>query len=199
MRYRRAVEKIRILAEACEDVSKRLPGEEPLLLGAYVFGDVLNGADPLEVVEVALVLNLPPDEVMWETTPRGTPWLADYLRLSKGGFGYFWRSHLDPVANHYIRGPVRFWSLDGPDELVLEALAERRLEELPRVRSALEAQQDQLAGEREAALSRLRSIHASYWDYDWRRENRGGGRYPEHELWEAVQGYLDLLDADRGV
>ena len=199
MRYRRAVEKIRILAEACEDVSKRLPGEEPLLLGAYVFGDVLNGADPLEVVEVALVLNLPPDEVVWETTPRGTPWLADYLRLSKGGFGYFWRSHLGPVANHYIRGPVRFWSLDGPDELVLEALAERRLEELPRVRSAPEAQQDQLAGELEAALSRLRSIHASYWDYDWRRENRGGGRYPEHELWEAVQGYLDLLDADRGV
>jgi hypothetical protein len=21
------------------------------------------------------------------------------------------------------------------------------------------------------------------------------GRYPEHELWEAVEGYLDLLDA----
>ena len=31
----------------------------------------------------------------------------------------------------------------------------------------------------------------------WRRENRGGGRYPEHELWEAVQGYLDLLDASQ--
>ena len=49
------------------------------------------------------------------------------------------------------------------------------------------------------ALSRLRSVHASYWDYDWRRANRGGGRYPEHELWEAVQGYLDLLDADKEV
>ena len=35
----------------------------------------------------------------------------------------------------------------------------------------------------------------SYWDYDWRRENRGGGRCPEHELWEAVEGYLDLFDA----
>ena len=35
----------------------------------------------------------------------------------------------------------------------------------------------------------------SYWDYDWRRENRGGGRYPEHELWDAVNGYLDLHDA----
>jgi len=38
-------------------------------------------------------------------------------------------------------------------------------------------------------------VHASYWDYEWRRENRGDGRYPEHELWEAVQAYLDLLDA----
>jgi hypothetical protein len=61
-----------------------------LLTEAYVFGGVLRGADPLEFVEVALVLNLPPDEVVWETTPRGTLWLADYLRLSKGGFAYFW-------------------------------------------------------------------------------------------------------------
>ena len=194
MRYRRAIEKLRILADACEDF-KRFPSEEPFLLEAYVFGDVLRGADPLECVEVALVLNLPPQEVLWESTPRGTPWLADHLRLSKGGFAYFWRSHLDPVSNHYIREPVRFWSWDGPDEDVLLALAEHRLDELPRVASPPEAQREQLAGELGAALGHLRSVHASYWDYDWRRENRGGGRYPEHELWEAVQGYLDLLDA----
>jgi hypothetical protein len=24
------------------------------------------------------------------------------------------------------------------------------------------------------------------------------GRYPENELWDAVEGYLDLLDASRG-
>ena len=59
MRYRRAVEKIRILAEACRDF-KRFPSEEPFLLEAYVFGDVLRGVDPLDFVEVALVLNLPP-------------------------------------------------------------------------------------------------------------------------------------------
>lgn len=46
-----------------------------------------------------------------------------------------------------------------------------------------------------AALSYLRAVHASYWDHDWRREHRGSGRYPEHHLWEAVQGYLDLYDA----
>jgi hypothetical protein len=38
-------------------------------------------------------------------------------------------------------------------------------------------------------------VHASYWDHDWRREHRGFGRYPEHHLWEAVHGYLDLYDA----
>jgi hypothetical protein len=197
MRYRRAIEKLRILAEACEDF-KRYPSEEPFLLEAYVFGDVLRGTDPLEFVEVALVINLPPEEVVWETTPHGTEWLADHLRLSKGGFGYFWRSHADPVSNHHIRGPVRFWSRKGPDEDVLQALAERRLDDLPRVTSSPAAQREQLAGELEAALRRLRSVHASYWDYDWRRENRGGGRYPEHELWEAVEGYLDLLGAQSG-
>jgi hypothetical protein len=52
MRYRRAVEKLRTLAEACESV-KNWPPEDPFLLAAYVFGDVLEGADPLESVEVA--------------------------------------------------------------------------------------------------------------------------------------------------
>ncbi len=101
MRYRRAVEKLRALAEACESV-KGWPPEDPFLLEAYVFGDVLRGADPLECAEVVLVLNLPPQEVAWGSNPHGTEWLADRLRLSKGGFAYWWRSHLDPVANHHI-------------------------------------------------------------------------------------------------
>lgn len=194
VRYRRAIEKLQILAEACEDF-KRFPTERPFLLEAYVFGDVLHGTDPLEFVEVALVLNLPPQEVVWESTPSGTTWIADELRLSKGGFAYFWRSHLDPVPNHHIREPVRFWSWEGPDEDVLRALTERRFDDLPRLTPTPEAQQKQLAGELEVALSHLRSVHSSYWEYDWRRKHRGDGRYPEHFLWEAVQGYLDLLRA----
>ena len=119
MRYQRAVEKLRILAEACESF-RRYPLEEPFLLEAYVFGDALRGLDPLEFVQVVLVINLPPEEVTWESTPR------------------------------------------------------------------------------EVAFGRMRSVHASYWDYAWRRKNRGGGRYPENELWDAVRGYLDLLDAQDG-
>lgn len=56
-----------------------------------------------------------------------------------------------------------------PTRKSLRALAERRLGDLPRVT-------------------------ADYWERDWRREHRGNRRYPENELWEAVNGYLDLLD-----
>ena len=156
MRYRRAIEKLQALAEACESVKDWPPGD-PFLLEAYVFGDVLQGADPLEYVEVVLVLNLPPQEVVWESSPHGTMWLADRLRLSKGGFAYWWRSHLDPVSNHHIHAPVRFWSQEGPDEGVLRALAERRFDDLPRRTPPPPAQREQLAAELEAALSHLRA------------------------------------------
>ena len=73
-------------------------------------------------------MNLAPEEVLWESSSQGTGWLANELRLSKGGFLYFWRSHLDPIWNHYIRGPVRIWSVDdGPDERALTALEARDL------------------------------------------------------------------------
>jgi hypothetical protein len=65
----------------------------------YAFGEVLAGADPLDAVEVAVAINLAPEEVPWESTPEGTDWLANELRRSKGGFTYFWRSYLDPVWN----------------------------------------------------------------------------------------------------
>ena len=59
--------------------------------------------------------------------------LADTLRLDKGGFTYWWRSHPDPPWNHHVREPVQFWSSQhGPDHAVLRALAELGLHDLPR-------------------------------------------------------------------
>jgi hypothetical protein len=134
MRHRRAVEKLRILAETCERVKLFWFDTEPFLKAVYAFGEVLDGADPLDDVQVAVAINLPPEEVPWESTPEGADWLADELRLSKGGFLYFWRSYLDPVWNHYIRGPVRVWSVDGgPDEQALAALEARDFGSLNRL------------------------------------------------------------------
>src|SRR5579872_5435563 len=55
----------------------------------------------------------------------------------------------------------------------------------------------QLRDDLDAALAHLREVRDRYWDHDWRREHRGYGRYPENELWEAVEGFLDLVDASR--
>jgi hypothetical protein len=194
MRYRRAIEKLRILAEACQRTT-RWPPDEPFLREVYVFGDLLDGADPIDWIEIALVLNLPAEEVPWESHPHGTDWLVRELRLDKGGYAYWWRPRQGPVWNHHIRGPVRFWSLDGPDEDVLAALAERRLDDLPRLVAEPREAREQAAAELDRALSRLREVHRSYWERDWRREHRGNYRYPENELWEAVDGYLSLLAA----
>ena len=58
---------------------------EPFLKAVYAFGEVLDGADPLDAVQVAVAINLSPEEVPWESSPEGTDWLANELRLSKGG------------------------------------------------------------------------------------------------------------------
>ena len=47
-------------------------------------------------------------------------------------------------------------------------------------------------------LAHLREVRDKYWDHGRRREHRCYGRYPENEMWDAVEGYLDLLDASRG-
>ncbi|HKS48905.1 MAG TPA: hypothetical protein VJT49_28115 [Amycolatopsis sp.] len=97
--------------------------------------------------------------------------------------------------NHVIRDPVRFWSLDGTDEVVLNALRDRRFTELSRVTASPTELRRRTKVELDHALVRLRAVHEAYWERDWRHEHRGGGRYPEHHLWEVTEGYLDLLDA----
>ncbi|KAA2265369.1 hypothetical protein F0L68_04695 [Solihabitans fulvus] len=193
MRYLRAVEKLRLLADACQRAT-RLPIEEPFLRAAYVFGEVLDGVEPIESVRVAFALDLPPDEVPWRSQPQGTAWLVDSLRLDKGGFTYWWRSRHEPVWNHAIRGPVRIWSLDGPDEAVLAALRDRRFADLPRITASPAELRWRTHAELDRALGQLRAVHQKYWDRDWRHEHRGLGRYPENPLWEAADGYLDLLE-----
>lgn len=189
------MEKLRTLAEA-SDRASRWPPDEPFLKAVYVFGDVLDGADPLEAVQVEVAINLPPAEVPWNSNPHGTEWLATELRLSKGGFEYWWRSYLDPAWNHYVRDPVRIWSASGGTETdALDALEARDFEALRRLTPSPVDERLQYRDDLDAALAHLRQVRDEYWDRDWRREHRGDGRYPENELWEAVEGYLHILDA----
>ena len=198
MSYKGGVEKLRFLAESCVRVMTFWFDTEPFLVAVYAFGEVVDGADPLDADQVAVAINLPPEEVPWESSPEGTDWLANELRLSKGGFMYFWRSYLDPIWNHYIRGPVQIWSVDGgPDAQALAALEARDFGSLNRLVPEPADERLQLREDLDAALAHLREVRDKYWDHGWRREHRGYGRYPENEMWDAVEGYLDLLDASR--
>jgi hypothetical protein len=144
---------------------------EPFLKAVYAFGEVVDGADPLDAVQVAVAISLSPEEVPWESSPEGTGWLANELRLSKGGYMYFWRSYLDPIWNHYIRGPVRVWSVDdGPDERVLTALRTRGSGS-----GLLAAGVGTIAGLRSQPIYRYRAVR-------WLTASRPGrgGRYALH-------------------
>ena len=85
----------------------------------------------------------------------------------------------------------------GPDKQALAALEARDFGSLKRLIPEPVDERLQLRDDLDTALAHLREVRDKYWDRDWRREHRGGGRYPENELWEAVEGYLDLLDASR--
>lgn len=80
---------------------------------------------------------------------------------------------------------------------MLDALGDHRFADLPRLTASPTQLRQRIEAELDRALAQLRVISQEYWDRDWRGEHRGGGRYPENHLWDAVDGYLNLLDAAR--
>jgi hypothetical protein len=56
---------------------------------------------------------------------------------------------------------------------------------------------EQVADELAVSLTHLRRVESQFWEGGWRTDHKGQGTYPENHLWEAVHGYLDLLDAAR--
>ena len=189
VRFDTAVDRLGKIAEAYRDVSRYRDD----LAAAYVYGEVLTGAD-VEVVQVALAVELPPEELPWRSEPADLRALAEVLRLDRAPVRWVWRPAGEPVGNHEIIGAVRFWTrADGADSEVLGMLRDRRLEELPR--EDVHAAAAQLNRDRERALSHLRDVADRYWEPGWRREHKGSGGHPEDHLWRAVHGYLDLLDA----
>ena len=93
---------------------------------------------------------------------------------------------------------MQIWSVDGgPDERALAALEAGDFGSLNRLIPEPAYERLQIREDLDAALAHLREVRDKYWDHDWRREHRGDGRYPENELWDAVEGFLDLVDASR--
>ncbi len=60
---------VRRLGSVAESLSSVASYDEALITDAYVFGDILNGPESLDVVSVAFVVDLPVLEVSWCARP----------------------------------------------------------------------------------------------------------------------------------
>lgn len=163
----------------------------------YTFGALLDERPgELEAVELALVCDSPADELSWCAEPPWTLGIVEVLRLNKAPVRWYFRPATWPVSNHVIREPLRIWSLDGVDEHALDALEAGQPQPLRLPARSPAQQSEQQAAELVAARWQLRYVRDHYWDRDWRAAHHGHGIYPETHLYNAVSGYLDLLDAD---
>lgn len=194
MKYSTAVGRLRKIAEDLSTQSKR---PDPLIVEAFVYGEMLDAPPTIEWISLAFAVDLPPEDVTWMVRPDAAEAAASLLRFDKYPIAWHWRPSAWPVWNHEIVGPVRFWSIEGgADESALSLLTDGRIEQLERSSPAdEEAFVRQLRTECGAARKHLESVVEAYHDRDWRRSHKGLGVYPEDHLWRATKGFLDLDDA----
>jgi hypothetical protein len=184
------------LGDVADGLDRAAEWPDVTVVGGYVFGALLEPAEEIERVELALVVAEPPDVVPWMARPARLEALAELLRFPKLPVSWWWRPVGSPVWNHTISRAVRFWSTDdGRDQRAFDALASGHLEsvvvETPVDSGELLAQ---LSVERDVAREHLARVTGLFYDRDWRRERRGG-EYPESHLWSAAAAYLELDDA----
>jgi hypothetical protein len=118
------------------------------------------------------------------------------LELDKAPIDWFFWPDATPVGNHVVEGAVRVWDReDGVDTEALDAIAAGRPDEF-RLSPPGEARRRQhVTDDLDTALRHLRYLRDHYWQRTWRGDHHAAGMAPENHLWDAVHGYLDLLDA----
>ena len=153
----------------------------------WASGELLGLADTVEAGSVALVLDLPADELPWLALHPTGEWVGEQLRLGKRPIQWCYRPLTRPVWNHEHRRLVRFWTAaSGLDADVIEALRSRRLDRVVVVEPSAQELVVQLREELAPSRRRLRSVLDGYWEHDWRREHKGYDESPENHLWRAA-------------
>ncbi|MBB5787038.1 hypothetical protein HD601_001613 [Jiangella mangrovi] len=166
-----------------------------MLVAAYAFGQILEDAGDLDVVQVAIVLDLPAAQLTWGAQPAACRWLRYVLDLGRNPVSARWRPAAWPVWNHRIQRPLRLWSAaDGIDSAALDALSRGKAESFRLPSPPHEERAEQYRLELTACRDHLRTVRDHYWDRDWRREHHGDGDYPDQQLWSATDGYLEMVD-----
>lgn len=184
------------LGDVADGLGRAKQWPDVSVTAAYVYGGLLDGADDLEYVELALVVDEPASRVPWLSRPAHLEALAKLLRFNKLPVTWRWRPAEWPVWNHRISRAAGFWTVDGGrDQTTFDALSARGEDGIhltgPDSTDALRAQ---VEVERAAARAHLAEVSALFGDRDWRRDHTGDGSYPEDALWDAAAAFVELDD-----
>ncbi|MCI2239899.1 hypothetical protein MO973_36930 [Paenibacillus sp. TRM 82003] len=198
MKWATAVRTVEQVAERCGHVAAQPPGIVRLrVTEAWLWGPLLGpAADEVPDaggVGAALVCDATAEDCAWGTAPPGAgQWLAA-SGLAKRPVRLVFRPAGQPVWNHAVVRPVRFWSLDeGPDEAVVAAVRAGEGGALrPPAPAPVELAQ-RLEQELAASLAAVRRTSA---DHDAHRWSPGSPLARADALADAVRGHLELLDA----
>jgi hypothetical protein len=192
VKWSRAVTHLSELADRCGQAAAS-PVRVLPVTSLWVFGGLLGPVRDLEVVEVALAVDLPPQLVPWLGRPVGAQHWAAMTRMDKNPVVGRWRSDRVPVWNHSVVRPLLVWdAAGGRRDPVVEAVSAGRAEPLrPSAPSPAELA-ERLRAELAVSLGALRRSTREYDDRRWRP---GTLTAVSDALHDASAGYLDVLDA----
>jgi hypothetical protein len=201
MKWSRAVQHLEKLADTCAEMAGRPATVFPLRVtqlwayGDMLTNDIMTNKDDLDSLQVALVVDLPIDEVAWLCHPAGVEHWSHATGLSKRPIVAMWRSARAPLWNHYIRRPLLIW--DESSGIATEALSALHDGTAEALRLP-EPTQDEMRSRLEAELAvSLRTLESTAASYEQRRFSPGRLENVADALWHATQGYLDVLRATR--
>ena len=162
----------------------------------WVAGTLLERADEIDHGRVILMIDLPPDELPWLAVHPTAEWVGEQLRLGKRPISWIYRPTAWPAWTYRNRQVAQFWSAaSGLDPAVIDALRSGSVAD--KVEPDGGELAEQLGVELEVAKAHLQSILESYWDRDWRRDNRHQTS-PEDQLWRAATAVNELDTATTG-
>lgn len=194
MKWSRAVRHVEELAAKCGEVAGLPSSIHPLrVVRLWAVGDLLGEPRDLERVTVAVVVDLPVDDVPWLSEPHGAEHWANATRVAKNPIRPLWRSSRAPVWNHHIDRPALVWdSVDGTVGETLAALADGRGEDVRLPAPGPDELRARLRDELVVSLRALRRHTRAYEDKRW---SPGKLTAVSDALWRVGDGYLDVLDA----
>ncbi len=182
------------LAQACAAMAGKPASIFPLrVTQLWAVGDILGPVAELEIIEVALAVDLPAADVAWLTEPRGAQHWGNANRLPQNPIRPYWRSAHAPVWNHRIVRPTLIWdNTGGVRQEVLEAVLDGAGDGLREPAPSPDELRERLADE--LVISRAELAYRTD-EYEQRRWKPGKFEPVADALWRASNGYLDILAA----